>query len=65
MKKITKTPEQAAAERSIEYSDAKCPYCGLVAIFNLVYTKNDGWFKTKKVGKYSCVDCGCEWEVER
>ena len=65
MKKITKSPGQATAERSIEYSDAKCPYCGLVAIFNLVYTKNDGWFKTKKVVKYSCVDCGCEWEVER
>lgn len=63
--KITKTPEQAAAERSIEYSDAKCPYCGLVSDIGLIYTESDGWFKTKKVVKYRCFQCGCEWEIER
>lgn len=65
MKIITKTSEQAMKEKTAKNEQSLCPECGKRA-FGAVVSKMTGIINLKyyKKIKYSCFDCGCQWETE-
>lgn len=63
MKNITKTSKQAQEERAIKARNMenRCPECNKSAIG--VITHRQTFFKMEKMNKYTCFDCGCEWNT--
>ena len=52
--------------RSIDDTNDICPYCGEEILGGLSCREENGGFfsSTRYYSKYSCMECGAEWEVE-
>lgn len=63
MRNITKTSKQAQIEKDLKKlnTDNRCPECNELAL-GIIATKQ-GFFKTERMHKYKCFDCGCEWNT--
>ena len=53
-------------DRSIDDTNDICPYCGEEILGGLSCREENGGFfsSTRYYSKYSCMECGTEWEVE-
>lgn len=65
-KRITKTHEQAEMERRIANEDSTCPHCGTQSLGVICREDTGGFFfsKVRYYVRYSCIECGTEWEVD-
>ena len=53
-------------DNSIGGTDDICPYCGTETLGGISCREENGGFfsSTRYYSKYSCMECGAEWEVE-
>jgi hypothetical protein len=68
MKKyITKTAREIEFEKNNKMQDNSCPDCGYKYNFGIQSIEDGGGFfkiKRRKIFKYTCFECGCEYVVE-
>ena len=60
--RITRHPALAKYQREQTRKESTCPFCETLNL-PTVCTKYY-FFKLKQIKKYTCVECGAQWEVD-
>jgi len=62
-KTIIKSSAQASLEKDKYNNDSICPECNYYPNLYIYHYEGGLFKKNVKVEAYTCVKCGCEWEV--
>ena len=62
-KTIIKSSKQVKLEQEKYKLESTCPECGDYPNMPIYYYDSRLFKKDIKVEKYTCIKCGCEWEV--
>ena len=61
--KIVKTSAQVKAENKKLNIESTCPECGYYPNLSCYHYEGGFFSKQTKVNTYTCIECGCQWEV--